>query len=101
MFSYSDRLFLYDAPTYRMNDVKRSQTTLSIQIGQLTDVDYGPDENGEQIVAVEKKVYIPYEDTISGPISSDKSFVMKGLVPNQSYIVYGYVKYNPSLFKRR
>lgn len=57
-------------------------------------MDFIPEENGENLRAVEKKVYISYKDTVSLPFSSDHYLVMKDLVPNKSYLVYGYVKYS-------
>ena len=57
-------------------------------------MEFIPEENGENLYAVEKKVYIPDEDTITVSISSDNNFVMKDLIPRRSYRVFGYVKYN-------
>ena len=66
-----------------------------MRIDLRTDVEYIPEENGENLYAVEKMVYIwPKKDTISLPISSEGYFVMEELVPNTSYWVYGYVKYS-------
>ena len=91
---YGNRVHLCGGPVYKLLNKGRSQTTLSSEIVLRTDVDFIPEENGENLRAVEKKVYISYKDTVSLPFSSDHYLVMKDLVPNKSYLVYGYVKYS-------
>ena len=93
-YKYYGRVHLYGGPVYQILDVKSTQTTISMKIKQRTDVDFIPEENGENLYAIEQKVYISDKDTMFLPLSSDNQTVIKELVPNKHYPIEVYVKYS-------
>lgn len=101
-YEYHSRVHLYGGPVYQILDLKSTQTTISMKIKQRTDVDFIPEENGENLYAIEQKVYISDKDTMFLPLSSDNQTVIKELVPNKCYPIEVYVKYsdgNEACFK--
>lgn len=65
---------------------------------RLSDTDYIPAENGEELIAIEKKVYKEdYRtvlDSISSPASSDEYFKFEDCEPYRGYRFKCYVKYS-------
>ena len=92
---YGDRVSLYGAPLYEITNIKKTQTTISLK---LSDTDYIPAENGEELIAVEKKVYKEdYRtvlDSISSPASSDEYLKFEDCKPYRGYRFKCYVKYS-------
>lgn len=91
---YKERVGLYGSPLYRLDSRNKTQTTLSLHVVPRADVDYMLAEDGVDFHAIEKTVYVWPKDSVSLPINSDHYLVLKDLVPNKSYRVYGYVKYS-------
>ena len=93
-FQYGERVGVYGAPIYTLQNTGRTQTKLKIKVVPRTDIAYIPAKNEGEYSAIEVKAYLTGEGTITISNPSQDEGVFSGLVPNSPYRLGARVKYS-------
>ena len=91
---YGQRVGVYGAPIYTLQNTGRTQTKLKFKVVPRTDIAYLPAENEGEYSAIEAKAYLEGQTTITISNLSQDECVFSGLVPNSLRRLIGLVRYS-------